>query len=68
VFIPCRKNAEVAMEGQFLVRQIYEDEITYNLIHAAVEVLRKCQANFLIIHIPETSDLLKCYADYAGSG
>lgn len=56
------------MEGQFLVRQIYEDEITYNLIHAAVEVLRKCQANFLIIHIPETSDLLKCYADYAGSG
>jgi hypothetical protein len=29
------------MEGQFLVRQIYEDEITYNLIHAAVDVLRK---------------------------
>lgn len=27
------------MEGQFLVRQIYEDEITYNLIGAAVELL-----------------------------
>lgn len=29
------------MEGQFLVRQIYEDEITYNLIFAAVEILGK---------------------------
>lgn len=29
------------MEGQFLVRQIYDDEITYNLIGAAVEVLSK---------------------------
>lgn len=27
------------MEGQFLVRQIYDDEITYNLIGAAVEIL-----------------------------
>jgi hypothetical protein len=27
------------MDGQFLVRQIYEDEITYNLVGAAVEVL-----------------------------
>jgi hypothetical protein len=27
------------MEGQFLVRQIYDDEITYNIIGAAVEVL-----------------------------
>lgn len=35
----CRKKAEVNMEGQFLVRQIYEDEITYNLIGAAVEIL-----------------------------
>lgn len=38
----CRKKAEVAMEGQFLVRQIYDDEITYNLIGAAVEILSKC--------------------------
>ncbi|GAB0092356.1 Guanylate cyclase [Sergentomyia squamirostris] len=34
-----RKKAEVNMEGQFLVRQIYDDEITYNLIGAAVEIL-----------------------------
>lgn len=27
------------MEGQFLVRQIYDDEITYGLIGAAVEIL-----------------------------
>lgn len=27
------------MEGQFLVRQIYDDEITYNIIGAAVEIL-----------------------------
>ncbi|KAG4075572.1 hypothetical protein HA402_003397 [Bradysia odoriphaga] len=34
-----RKKAEVAMEGQFLVRQIYDDEITYNIIGAAVDIL-----------------------------
>uniref|UniRef100_A0A6B2EBN4 Guanylate cyclase soluble subunit beta-1 n=1 Tax=Phlebotomus kandelakii TaxID=1109342 RepID=A0A6B2EBN4_9DIPT len=34
-----KKKAEVTMEGQFLVRQIYDDEITYNLIGAAVEIL-----------------------------
>lgn len=34
-----KKNADLQMEGQFLVRQIYEDELTYNLISAAVEVL-----------------------------
>lgn len=27
------------MDGQFLIRQIYDDEITYNLITAAVEIL-----------------------------
>lgn len=36
-----RKNADLQMEGQFLVRQIYDDELTYNLISAAEEVLRK---------------------------
>lgn len=35
----CRKDAEVNMDGQFLVRQIYEDEITYNLVGAAVKIL-----------------------------
>lgn len=34
-----RKDAAVSMEGQFLVRQIYDDEITYNLISAAVHRL-----------------------------
>lgn len=29
------------MDGQFLVRQIYEDEITYNIVGAAVKVLSK---------------------------
>jgi hypothetical protein len=37
------------MEGQFLVRQIYEDEITYNLINAAVDVLRKLSPNVLLV-------------------
>lgn len=27
------------MDGQFLVRQIYDDQITYNLVGAAVEIL-----------------------------
>ncbi|KAK6626335.1 Guanylate cyclase soluble subunit beta-1 [Polyplax serrata] len=35
-----KRDAEIKMEGQFLVRQIYEDEITYNLIGAAVEKLQ----------------------------
>jgi hypothetical protein len=43
------------MEGQFLVRQIYEDEITYNLIHAAVDVLRKCQEHFPFFSFTDTS-------------
>lgn len=36
-----RKKADLNMEGQFLIRQIYDDEITYNLIGAAVEILSK---------------------------
>ncbi|KAH0557577.1 Guanylate cyclase soluble subunit beta-1 [Cotesia glomerata] len=34
-----KKDAAVNMEGQFLVRQIYDDEITYNIIAAAVKRL-----------------------------
>lgn len=41
LFFYCRKKAELNMEGQFLIRQIYDDEITYNLIGAAVEILSK---------------------------
>nr|BAK23251.1 soluble guanylyl cyclase beta-1 subunit [Gryllus bimaculatus] len=42
-----KKSADVNMEGQFLVRQIYEDEITYNLINSAVNVL-KIPANTIL--------------------
>lgn len=34
-----RKDAEVTMDGQFLVRQIYDDEITYNLVSSAAQIL-----------------------------
>ncbi|XP_071452602.1 guanylate cyclase soluble subunit beta-1 [Hetaerina americana] len=34
-----KRVADVNMEGQFLVRQIYDDEVTYNLVSAAVQVL-----------------------------
>lgn len=43
-----RRKAEVNMEGQFLVRQIYDDEITYGLIGAAVEILSKLLAKIFI--------------------
>lgn len=50
----CRRDAEVQMEGQFLVRQIYEDEITYNLITAAVNILSKNFVfNFTCISVGE---------------
>lgn len=39
------------MEGSFLVRQIYEDEITYNLITAAVEVLRELLFLYFLINL-----------------
>ena len=36
-----RKEAEVNMEGHFLVRQIYDDDVTYNIVGAAERVLSK---------------------------
>jgi hypothetical protein len=42
------------MDGQFLVRQIYEDEITYNLVGAAVEVL----SEFLLLFLREIKKIL----------
>ncbi|CAG9858572.1 unnamed protein product [Phyllotreta striolata] len=42
-----KKKAEFQMEGHFLVRQIYEDEVTYNIIGAAVEIL-KLPANAIL--------------------
>lgn len=49
-----RKKAGLNMDGQFLIRQIYDDEITYNLITAAVEILSElnCVYNFsAVCHI-----------------
>lgn len=46
------------MEGQFLVRQIYDDEITYNLIGAAVELLSKYIYCAMYLNI---IDILNCY-------
>lgn len=52
-----RKKAGLNMDGQFLIRQIYDDEITYNLITAAVEILS--EFNFsAICHI----SLIAAYA------
>lgn len=34
------------MDGQFLVRQIYEDELTYNIVGAAEKVLSKLLLSF----------------------
>ncbi|KAI9557744.1 hypothetical protein GHT06_017573 [Daphnia sinensis] len=42
-----KKEAEVNMEGHFLVRQIYEDDVTYNIVGAAERVLQ-VPANLLL--------------------
>lgn len=55
-FSRCRKKADLTMEGQFLIRQIYDDEITYNLIGAAVEILSEYSCRvmscFAFLHCP----------------
>ena len=42
-----RKEAEVNMEGHFLVRQIYEDDVTYNIVGAAERVLSKSSSSLI---------------------
>lgn len=49
VILHYRKKADVNMEGQFLVRQIYDDQITYNLVTAAVEILSKYPKQLILI-------------------
>ena len=39
IYVTLRKEAQVEMEGSFLVRIIYEDRITYSLIQSAEKVL-----------------------------
>lgn len=47
------------MEGQFLVRQIYDDEITYNLIGAAVEVLSELKVfNWICLFVDDDESRL----------
>lgn len=60
------------MDGQFLVRQIYDDEITYNLINAAVKLLSKFRG-FIQLSSPSpfshTSKFYSAYfSRYAGNG
>lgn len=40
-----RREAEVHMDGSFLVRLTYEDEITYNIVAAAEKVLGEWATN-----------------------
>lgn len=42
-----RREADVNMEGHFLVRQIYDDEVTYNIVGAAEKVLSKFYIPFI---------------------
>jgi len=37
----CRQKVELKLEGHFLQRIVYEDDITYSLVGAASEVLGK---------------------------
>ena len=39
LFVSRRKEAQYEEEGSFLVRIIYDDDISYNIIGAAVRVL-----------------------------
>lgn len=41
IFFYHRKEAQIVMEGQFLVRIIYDDEITYQIVGAAQKCLGK---------------------------
>lgn len=41
VIIVFRREADIEMEGSFLVRLVYDDDITYNIVEAAERVLSK---------------------------
>ena len=48
----CRKEAGINVEGNFMIRIIYNDEDTYSLVAAASKVLGKiCKANFISFNI-----------------
>jgi hypothetical protein len=43
-----RKEAQLDEEGQFLVRIIYDDSKTYDLVAAASKVLSRLKTTFLL--------------------
>lgn len=47
-FLFSRKEAQLDEEGQFLVRIIYDDSKTYDLVAAASKVLSKLNMIFLL--------------------
>lgn len=47
-FLFSRKEAQLDEEGQFLVRIIYDDSKTYDLVAAASKVLSKLNVTFLL--------------------
>ena len=51
VFARRRKEAEVTIEGHFLIRQLYEDKITYNIVGAAERVLSTFALNCILTSI-----------------
>lgn len=48
MFLFSRKEAQLDEEGQFLVRIIYDDSKTYDLVAAASKVLSKLNVSFLL--------------------
>lgn len=48
LFLFSRKEAQLDEEGQFLVRIIYDDSKTYDLVAAASKVLSKLNVTFLL--------------------
>lgn len=47
-FLFSRKEAQLDEEGQFLVRIIYDDSKTYDLVAAASKVLSKLKVTFVL--------------------
>lgn len=59
-----RREAQLDVEGQFLVRIIYEDSKTYDLVAAASKVLSKCY--FWLVNIILLSLFVVLGANFEG--
>ena len=55
-FVPAcrRKEADVTMEGHFLIRQIYDDEITYNIVGVAARILSQSKLFTMVLTLALT--------------